>query len=65
MPVVGFSARKQALTLYSLNLAQNEQTLLKLGKYTTGKGCLYIKSLADVDLEVLEDLITAAYAGRS
>jgi len=36
----------------------------KLGKHTTGKGCLYIKKLADVDQKVLETLITKSVAGR-
>jgi hypothetical protein len=41
-----------------------EALLAKLGKHTTGKGCLYIKKLADVDQKVLETLITKSVAAR-
>jgi hypothetical protein len=62
-PLVGFSPRKAALTLYlMLGAGDFEAQLAKLGKYTTGKGCLYIKKLADVDHAVLQDLISAAVA---
>ncbi|HEY0427918.1 MAG TPA: DUF1801 domain-containing protein [Pyrinomonadaceae bacterium] len=55
---IGFSPRKQNITLY-LNLGSgwNEDLLSKLGKHKTGKGCLYIKRLSDVDENVLEKLI--------
>ena len=56
---IGFSPRKGNLTLYGL-LSGNEKHLDKLGKYKTGKGCLYIKRLDDVDLKVLEKMITAS-----
>ena len=53
-----FSPRKQALTLYIMSGFSKYRPLLKkLGPHTTGKSCLYIKKLDDVDLEVLEDLI--------
>jgi hypothetical protein len=56
---VGFSPRKQALTLYLMGGLSHQSALLeKLGKHTTGKGCLYLKRLADVDAEVLQTLIT-------
>jgi hypothetical protein len=55
----GFSPRKQNLTLYLLSgFEQYDELLERLGKYSTGKACLYIKRLADVDLAVLEELIT-------
>ena len=54
--VIGFSPRKQNLTLY---ITLNETLLKKLGKFTTGKGCLYIKKLADVDTKVLIEIISA------
>ena len=58
---IGFSPRKAALTLYVLNGADEQTRLLeKLGKHKTGKGCLYIKRLSDVDADVLEDVIAAA-----
>jgi hypothetical protein len=56
--VTGFSPRKANLSLYILSGLDTETALLKkLGKHTTGKGCLYIKRLSDVDLKVLEQLI--------
>jgi hypothetical protein len=58
---VGFSPRKSALTLYLVGgLAPRAQLLGKLGKYKTGKGCLYIKRLSDVDVAVLEKVIRGA-----
>ena len=58
---IGFSPRKAALTLYVLHHdAHPEELLEKLGKHKTGKGCLYIKRLSDVDEKVLEKLITGA-----
>ena len=56
--ITGFSPRKQALTLYVIPGFKHFGTLMdKLGKYKTGKSCLYIKSLSDVDEEVLKRLI--------
>ncbi len=58
MPIIGFSPRKQNITLYIMLGADPENPLLeKLGKFTTGKGCLYIKKLANVDRTVLQKLI--------
>lgn len=58
---IGFSPRKASLTLYVLNGGEAQTRLLgKLGKHKTGKGCLYIKRLSDVDVNVLEDLVAAA-----
>ncbi len=54
---IGFSPRKQNITLY---VSLDESLLKKLGKFTTGKGCLYIKKLTDVDKKVLNELITAS-----
>lgn len=55
--VIGFSPRKNALSLY-LSFDINTCPLLaKLGKYKTGKGCLYIKKLVDVDIKILNELI--------
>jgi hypothetical protein len=61
-PLAAFSPRKQNITLY-LHLAGLEQEgdlLEKLGKHTRGKGCLYIKKLADVDLPTLKKLVRAS-----
>lgn len=56
--VTGFSPRKTALSLYILMGFEKEAALMKkLGKHTTGVGCLYIKQLADVDVKVLQELI--------
>lgn len=57
-PLVGFSPRKQNTTLYlAYGLEQQEDLLQRLGKHKIGKGCLYIKRLADVDQAVLRELI--------
>lgn len=56
--IAGFSPRKQALTVYIMaGFGRFEALLDKLGKYKTGKSCLYIKRLADVDEQVLQKLI--------
>ncbi len=56
--LVGFSPRKQNLTLYIMGyLEYYPDHLEKLGKIKHGKGCLYIKQLEDVDMDVLESLI--------
>ena len=56
--VMGFSPRKQNLTLYIHGAVQKQQALLKkLGKYKTGKGCLYINKLDEVDMAVLKEII--------
>jgi hypothetical protein len=64
MPLIGLSPRKPALVLYGV-ARSSEALLAKLGKYTTGKGCLYIKKLADVDVKVLEKMIAMAVANRT
>ena len=56
--ITGFSPRKQALTVYIMpGFSHFEDLMSKLGKYRTGKSCLYIRRLADVDEAVLERLI--------
>jgi hypothetical protein len=56
--ITGFSPRKQALTVYVIPGFEHFETLMKkLGKYKTGKSCLYIKRLSDVDEKILEQLI--------
>jgi len=60
--IVGFSPRKAALVFYLAGgLAPHREALAKLGKHTTGKGCLYIKSLADIDVSVLKRILAASY----
>jgi len=62
----GFSPRKAAMTLYLMGHYCDRQPeadalLAKLGKYKTGKSCLYINKLADVDLDVLEQLVMLSW----
>jgi len=60
--ITGFSPRKQNLTLYVMTgFGEYELLLKKLGKHKTGKSCLYIHKLDDVDLNVLKELITKSY----
>jgi len=54
---VGFSPRKQQISLYIMGAVRNEDMLAMLGKYKTGKGCLYIKKLSDIDDKILSQLI--------
>ena len=57
---IGFSPRKTNLSLHLINLQMHADALKKLGKYKTGAGCLYINKLEDVDVKVLDKMITAA-----
>ena len=58
-PIVGFSPRKSAISVYIMPGFSDYQPLLdKLGKHKTGKSCLYINKLADIDLDVLAQLIS-------
>ena len=61
--VIGFSPRKASTTLYlSGGIDVYADLLGRLGKHTTGGGCLYVKRLADVDLAVLEELLSRSVA---
>ena len=63
---IGFSPRKAALVLYlSCDLDSSQALLDRLGKHERGRGCLYVKKLADVDAEVLEEMIATAWAARA
>ena len=56
--ITGFSPRKQALTLYIMpGFDRYENLMSQLGKYKTGKSCLYINKLEDVDKNILHELI--------
>ena len=57
-PIAAFSPRKGDLTLYFTQGFDSEPEMERLGKYKTGKSCLYIKKLADVDPKVLKRLVT-------
>ncbi len=59
--ITGLSPRKSSLSVYIMpGFDAYADKLAKLGKYKTGKSCLYINKLEDIDLEVLEDLIATS-----
>jgi hypothetical protein len=59
---IGFSPRKQNLTLYVTDyIPDGDPLLANLGKHTTGKACIYIKRLEDVDIGILEKLVKRSY----
>jgi len=56
--LTGFSPRKQSLTIYIMaGFDRYDELMAKLGKYKTGKSCLYIRKIEDVDMNVLRELI--------
>lgn len=58
-PLVGFSPRKAAISLYINVPTENRDELLsKLGKHKASKGCIYVKKLADINIEVLKNMIS-------
>jgi hypothetical protein len=64
--VIGFSPRKQNISIYMMcGLEKVKGELLNLGKYKTGKGCLYIKSLSDVDTVALNKVLTKGFKEAS
>jgi hypothetical protein len=66
MILAGFSPRKQNLTIYNMGgFEQYDDLLKKLGKYTLGKGCLYIKRLDDIDLPTLTSLIEESFKRKT
>ena len=61
--LTGFSPRKQALTIYIMpGFSEYETILGNLGKYKTGKSCLYVKKLDEIDRDLLRELITKSVA---
>jgi hypothetical protein len=65
MPVIAFSPRKSATVMYGMiGFREAAALLAKLGKHTTGKGCLYIRKLADVDQQVLQALMAKSLAAK-
>jgi hypothetical protein len=57
-PLVGFSPRKAKISLYfATGNTKREELLEKFGKHTTGKACVYINKIADIDIDVLKELI--------
>ncbi|ARJ37443.1 hypothetical protein CSV71_09775 [Sporosarcina sp. P21c] len=62
-PIVGFSPRKAKISLYvTLENEQREKLLKDFGKHTTGKSCIYINKIADVEIEILKKLIEQSAA---
>ncbi len=58
-PLVGFSPRKAAISLYVFTGAKEHEYLLEgLGKFKMGKACIYVKKLSDINLEVLKKLMS-------
>ncbi|WP_295640286.1 DUF1801 domain-containing protein [uncultured Methylibium sp.] len=65
-PIVGFSPRKNDLTLYLMAGFEDHAALMaRLGRHKTGRSCLYLKRLSDVDLDVLQALIEASVAAMA
>lgn len=57
-PLAGFSPRKSAISLYLYLTEENREELLpKLGKFKPSKGCIYIKKLSDIDVEILKKMV--------
>jgi len=62
-PLAAFASRANAIVLYlSLNPEQREKLLTKFGKHKTGKGCIYIQRLQDIDLTILSKMISYSVA---
>lgn len=62
MPMTGYSPRKLNFSIYIMTgFSKQEQLLAKLGPHKTGKSCLYIKRLSNIDLDVLSELIKSSY----
>lgn len=59
--LIGFAPRKANLSLHlAMDIKQQAPTLAKLGKHKTGVGCLYINKLEDIDIKILEEIITTS-----
>jgi hypothetical protein len=59
---LGFAPRKGRLTLYLMDgFAGYEELLARLGKHSTGRSCLHVKRLADVDVDVLREMLRSSY----
>ena len=61
----GFSPRKAALTFYGLGSMDAPDLFARLGKYTIGKGCLYVRRLEQVDLAALESVVASRWAAMN
>lgn len=65
MPILGFSPRKAKLTIYFDGFDQYADQLARLGKHTSSVSCLYANSLADLDLDVLTEMLETCYRNAS
>jgi hypothetical protein len=61
MCLVGLSPRKQNIVLYGMGVSDKNELFLKLGKYKTGKSCLYINKLSDIDVNVLRQIVGVSF----
>jgi hypothetical protein len=61
-PLVGFSPRAAAIVFYIADYAGRTELLARFGKHTLGKGCIYIKKLADIDTDILQTMLTEGVA---
>lgn len=60
--IIGFAPRTANITIYNMSGYEwQNENLLQLGKYKTGKSCLYIKKLNDIDIEILRSILTESY----
>ncbi|MGQ0559168.1 MAG: DUF1801 domain-containing protein [Sphingosinicella sp.] len=63
MPLIGFSPRDRAISLYlTCDASEHEEALARLGKHQVGKGCIYVKRLSDIDEGVLAEMIGTSLA---
>lgn len=62
---IGFSPRKGQTVMYGMGVQNRPDLLARLGKHKTGKGCLYLKRLSDVDQAVLAEMATASLAAKA
>jgi hypothetical protein len=61
--LVGFSPRKANISLYIISYLENfNELMMQLGKYKTGKSCIYIKKIEDINLDILKELISISIA---
>lgn len=61
--LTGFSPRKQSLTIYIMaGFERYDELMTNLGKYKTGKSCLYVKRLSDIDQKILRELVSESVA---
>jgi len=64
-PLLGISSRANAMVLYLSALFENREELLsKFGKHKTGKGCIYVQELKDIDMDILAQMVERSIAHR-